>query len=470
MRALALAAPLAMLSVAARAAVTISNDAMRNMSCSGGVCAPTATNAVLNAGDLETLLASGNVEVTTTGSDAEASDIAVKAPLTWSTAAVLALDAHHAISVSRKIAVAGPGGLSLTTDGRRQSLSLGPTGKVTFANLSGSLAVNGTTYTLENTIASLAGAIAANPSGAYALAADYDASQCGTYTTVPIPTPFTGTFEGLGNAISHLSIDDASDTEVGLFAEVDSGGTLRDISVLHASVSISTSDACVAPLVGWNYGNIIDASASGTATARNACAGGLVGKISGSAGTIMLSSSATKTSGGAAGGLVGGTLGGSIGQSFATGNVSATEFAGGLVGQGESSITNCYATGKAQVPKSHEAWVGGFGGELYGAGPSVTSSYSSGHVTGGSGGPNGTRGGFVGATDDTAFGSDYWDTTTSGVRRKGAGNEKGQQGLAGLTNMQLKSGLPEGFDPSIWGENPAINSGLPYLLANPPRS
>jgi hypothetical protein len=34
--------------------------------------------------------------------------------------------------------------------------------------------------------------------------------------------------------------------------------------------------------------------------------------------------------------------------------------------------------------------------------------------------------------------------------------------------VQLKSGLPEGFDPHIWGSNPNIDNGYPYLPANPP--
>ena len=58
----------------AHATVAISSQTTQNMTCSGGVCAPTAKSAVLNAGDLETLLASGNVSVTTTGSGVQAKD------------------------------------------------------------------------------------------------------------------------------------------------------------------------------------------------------------------------------------------------------------------------------------------------------------------------------------------------------------------------------------------------------------
>ena len=54
------------------ARVVIGADATQNMTCSAGICAPTAANAVLNVSDLETLLASGNVTVTTTGTGVQA--------------------------------------------------------------------------------------------------------------------------------------------------------------------------------------------------------------------------------------------------------------------------------------------------------------------------------------------------------------------------------------------------------------
>src|ERR1700722_10279545 len=51
----------------AKADVLISSAPTSNMSCSAGVCVPTASDAVLNATDLENLLAAGNIKVTTTG-------------------------------------------------------------------------------------------------------------------------------------------------------------------------------------------------------------------------------------------------------------------------------------------------------------------------------------------------------------------------------------------------------------------
>jgi hypothetical protein len=81
-------------------------------------------------------------------------------------------------------------------------------------------------------------------------------------------------------------------------------------------------------------------------------------------------------------------------------------------------------------------------------------------------------GGFLG-DDDSGGGlsRDYWDTTTSGITNlsQGAGNIANDPGITGETTTQLQSGLPTGFDPAIWAENPNINGGLPYLIANPPQ-
>jgi hypothetical protein len=454
------------LSTAAQADVTISTAATQNMSCSGGVCGPTAKKAVLNVGDLETMLASGNVEVTTTGSGVQADNIVVDDALSWSAASALTLDARQSVSIDKAIAVQGQGGLTLKTDdgGTNGTLAFGHKGSVTFANLSSSLTINGTAYTLVNTIKSLASAVAESPSGAFAQAANYDASQDGTYTTVPIPTPFSGTFEGLGNSISSLSINDATDTDVGLFAEITSGGTLKDANVTNASIIVSSSNSCAAPLAGENDGNIVDAFASGSAEAPNSCAGGLAGYMFGS---ITLSRASTRVSAPEAGGLVGRLANGTIDLSFATGKVTANQYAGGLVGiNTESGITNCYSMGEVRVPNSKQAYVGGFVAEA-GSG-TVSASYATGVVKGGT---ISTRGGFVGNTAEESYDDTYWNIDTSKFTNvhRGAGNVKNEAGIAGLTTEQMRAGLPSGFDPSIWTENSKINDGLPYLLANTPK-
>ena len=45
---------------------------------------------------------------------------------------------------------------------------------------------------------------------------------------------------------------------------------------------------------------------------------------------------------------------------------------------------------------------------------------------------------------------------------------KAEQKRTGLTDAALKSALPAGFDPAIWGQSATINNGYPYLLDNPP--
>jgi len=101
----------------------------------------------------------------------------------------------------------------------------------------------------------------------------------------------------------------------------------------------------------------------------------------------------------------------------------------------------------------------------------ISTSYSIGKVTGGAGSDVGGLIGDdvapAGSPDDTD-----WDTDTSGITNpsQGAGNIANDRGITGLTTAQFQSGLPAGFEPSIWGEKSNIDDGFPYLLANlPPR-
>src|ERR1700722_14996387 len=189
--------------------VVISNAATQNVTCSKGACTPTASSAVLNVGDLETLLASGSAKVVTKGSGGvQANNIDVQANLSWSAADTLSLDAYQSIAVAQAVSVAGLGGLSLTTnDGSSGgTFSTEAKGHISFANLSSALTINGASYTLVNSVKALASAVAANASGYYALAADYDASKDGTYSDTPVTTYLQGTVEGLGNIVSNIDI------------------------------------------------------------------------------------------------------------------------------------------------------------------------------------------------------------------------------------------------------------------------
>jgi hypothetical protein len=445
----------------ADAALKISEAATQNVSCSGGTCTATAKNAVLNAGELVNMLASGNVHVV---APSAAADIDVNAAISWTSTSRLTLDAYRSIAFNKSLSVAGSGALTLTTNdgGTGGEYAFFAKAHATFFDLNSSLIINGASYTLVGNIAALASDIANNPSGHYALANDYDASADGTYSTVPIPTTFTGTFEGLGNRISNLSIDDATDDIVGLFAEVDAGGVVRDIEVAHANVS--GAGTLVGVLAGFNKGAFARVSASGAASNSNIEVGGIVGAL---IGTITNSHANVAVLGGkCAGGLVGAT-GGIISQSFAVGMASATEEAGGLVCDNETgTISDSYSRGAAIGGSSAD--VGGFAGQNDGLG-TINYSYSTGKVKGGI--KDRSRGGFVGHDLDQGDIQDcYWDVDLSHFRNlhRGAGNIKNDAGITGVTTQQLQAGLPPGFDPSIWGEKSNVNDGLPYLLANPP--
>jgi hypothetical protein len=134
------------------------------------------------------------------------------------------------------------------------------------------------------------------------------------------------------------------------------------------------------------------------------------------------------------------------------------------VGENQAAIENSYATGSVGGNISSTA-IGGLVGNNVGT---IGESYSTGTVR-----DTGTYvGGLIGVDGMPAgnITDSYWDTDTSGIKSlsQGAGIPANDPGVTGLTTAQFQSGLPAGFDPNIWAENPNINGGLPYLLANPP--
>jgi hypothetical protein len=473
----------------AHAAVVISTSPTQNMSCSGGVCQPTATDAVLNVTDLENDLSQfGNVTVMTTGNGVEANNIVVRAAFSSPDSTSLTLDAHKVITINALVSIgSGTAELELQTDGQLAALSFGrgerKKGHITFGSLSDIFGINGGIFTLVGSVQGLAKAVAADPSGAYALANSYDASQDGTYRASPVGIGFSGAFEGLGNRIENLSINDKSDVNVGLFSVIAVGGTVSHISVTNEFVQADFANiggiagsndgtilqsragtdvggtGNIGGVVGENYGDVVGSYAMGNVQdAGVGDTGGLVGYNDGS---IETSSAVCTVSGGSTS-FVGGLAGandGSIDQSFATGKVSgdAATSLGGLAGASGSVIRNSYATGP--VSANFSDYAGGFIGENAGV---ASKSYSAGFAVGGV-----VTGGFI-AFQQSGGGLkwDYWNTTTSGTS-VGVGDGP-SKGVRGLTSQQLQSGLPTSFDPKIWAENPGINNGFPYLIHNPP--
>jgi filamentous hemagglutinin family protein len=384
-------------------------------------------------------------------------DIFIDSPISWSTTATLTLDAYHSIFIDAPVTVTGAGNLTmLTNDGGTGGDLSFDGGNVIFKKLTGALMINGANYTLVNSIAALSSDIAANPSGDYALAYTYNAKGDGTYAASPVSVPFAGIFDGLGNTISDLTIDDTTDTDVGLFADLESGGAVRDIALIRVSVTGTATDADVGGLIGYmatgssvenaSIGGRIVSDAGQCSGCDPAGVGGLVGSSYGSIaqsfstarvlgngeyayvgglvgtdlGTIANSYTTGAVSGSddpAAGGLVGFGYGETISNSYATGMVSGgggDAFAGGLAGQStDGTIEFSYATGKASG-----AFAGGLAALNAGT---IDNSYATGNVSGGE------AGGLVGASqgNDSYIGDSY----ATGAVRGGKGSWVG--GLVG---------------------------------------
>jgi hypothetical protein len=142
---------------------------------------------------------------------------------------------------------------------------------------------------------------------------------------------------------------------------------------------------------------------------------------------------------------------------------------GGLAGDNSGSIDSSYAAGS--VTDGNGSFVGGLVGDNAEE-STITQSYSTAALKG-AGHHNHDSGGLIGVDNSPAGSnsSDYWDTSTSRIKnlKQGAGSPKNDPGITGLTTQQLQSGLPRGFDPTVWAVDPKINGGFPYLINNPPR-
>ncbi len=378
------------------------------------------------AATIQTNLATGNVTLQTTSTTASgpgnstsgSGDITINSDISWSSANTLTLDSYHSIQVNANLTASGAGGVVLTTNhggsGGDYAFALGKS--LSFTGTAGggqSLKINGVTYTLLYDMAGLSGISAS--AGYYALAKSLDVSGT-TYTSVPVST-FSGTFTGLGNTISNLTIT-TSGTTTGLFGT--STGTLRNIGLAGGTIS---SNSTLGSLVGTNDGTIAYAwsSASVKATSNAPDTGGLAGRSSGT-----------------------------IRNSFTTGAVTApsTSYVGGLVGAFTAAtayISDSYSTSAITAPNSMVSGLVGNAGNFRTAQPTITNSFAAGPLS--SSYLNGLTYGRVAVTNG------YFDSQVSGTTSNGSGG-------TAKTTTQLQGALPTGFSSSTWGTDTGL---YPYL-------
>ena len=443
----------------AEAVVTITNKSTKNMTCSAGVCTPTAPKANLKVTELADMLASGDVKII---ADSAAEDIRFAAPLSWTSTSRLTLDAYESITIEQALIVAGKGALTIIAEdgGSSGDYWFPANGHVEFWDAKSKLSINGVNYKIVKGLGQLALAVNKNPAGAYALSKSYDATKDGVYARSPVETAFYGNFEGLGNTISNVTIDDAeNNAHIGLFSSV---SHVRNLNVTDIKITAHGTNNTIGGLAG-SAGTIRYSGARGSISGSGTI-GGLVGTGPGTFRSSYADVDITIASG-IAGGLVGHpyTEGDStISGSYATGAVSGGDDTrvGGLVGwQEQGFIIFSYATGP--VTGGANSDVGGLIGI---SSDLVAVTYSIGAVNGGTGSH---VGGLMGGGYYIPYGDNYWDVDTSGTKQGTGGGNVG--GVTGLTTQQFKSGLPEGFEQGGWAQKKTINNGYPYLLVNPPR-
>ncbi|WP_319238425.1 YDG domain-containing protein [uncultured Propionivibrio sp.] len=281
-----------------------------------------------------------------------------------------------------------------------------------------------------------------NLAGRYVLGADIAAGGTSGWNTgagfKPIGdsgTKFTGSFDGLGHAISGLVINRTTTDSVGLFGYVGAAASIAHLGLIggsvtgrngvgalvgsnagdvvgsHATGSVSGSTNA-GGLVGANYGNIRDSYASGS-VASSGAAGGLAAYNEG----LILYGYATGAVNGQSqtGGLVGmNQWNGRVSASYATGDVSGTTYVGGLVGNNIGIISATYATGSV-VGNDTVGGLVGTNGTGFGYYGSILSSYATGWVNGSS-----NAGGLAGSNTGVISNS-YWDADTSAQGTVGCG-------------------------------------------------
>ena len=269
----------------------------------------------------------------------------------------------------------------------------------------------------------------------YELRADLDFDTTGNDDVADAPyaswTPiagYTGTFQGNGHTISNLTINNTSGSgtlRLGLFDNI--GGSVSGVGLPGASISSSYSGTL---LMGPLAGNVISG---------------------GSVTSSWATGSVTSTDAGSGAKYIGGLVGHSehpVRASYSEASVTAANAATGVSAGGlagglnlfSATLTASYATGAVSGGTGSGSHVGGLVGQFRSNAPSIIASYATGAVTGGGAGAN--VGGLVGSAGSATITNSYWDTTSSGITGTGAGT--------GQTTTALQTPTAYGTGASIY--------------------
>jgi filamentous hemagglutinin family protein len=422
------------------------------------------TTSGIGAATLAANLNLGSVTLATAPGGSEPGDIHVNAAVSWSGDTTLTLNAARNVNINANVsATSSSGGGLAINPGNAGSFNLATGSRISLAGSQASLSIGGANYTLVRQLSDLIAINASNTSrsGNYALANNLDASASATLNNGLGFTPignsisfasnnsFRGRFDGLGNTITGLTINNTALQYVGLFGVVHDAA----ISNLVLAAGSITGRQYVGALAGYvtnspsattavSITNVhSDLPVNQTVITNNSSAGGLVGQLAATGSLIARSSSSGNVStidgAGNFGGLVGQVSAGSIAGSSASGAVSASASGsgrsiGGLVGLFEGTGTLSDASASGNVSNGFN--IGGLVG-YYGSSGAGTNLSATGDVIAASGG---FSGGLIGD----------WNVGGNITTASASGTVTGSAYAGGLIGRNLNSGSLSGATAS----------------------
>ena len=195
---------------------------------------------------------------------------------------------------------------------------------------------------------------------------------------------YAGTFDGGGKTITGLTINQSSESNVGLFASIAEGGTVKNLKLDDVDIIAGSN---VGAIAGENRGTIENCSVSGSVTSSGKLSSGYVGGIVGqNNGTITgctVEGSVKAKDADIAGGIAGSHSKGTITDCHSSATVEGRAYVGGIAGRSNASITACSSTGDVTATKNSldYSWAGGVVGEFTGS-YQLIACYATGNVKG----------------------------------------------------------------------------------------
>ena len=196
---------------------------------------------------------------------------------------------------------------------------------------------------------------------------------------------YAGTFDGDGKAITGLNIDQSTGSNVGLFASIAEGGTVKNLTLDNVGITAGSNVGAVA---GQNWGTIENCSVSGNVIGNglntyDSYVGDITGKNQGTITGCATMGSVKVANGTYVGGIVGWHVNGTITDCHSSATVEGIAYIGGVAGQSNDIITACYSTGNVTAKKNSldDSFAGGVVG-LNNDGAILTACYATGDVKG----------------------------------------------------------------------------------------